>query len=218
MNRSALKFKLFELTGKCLRTFGKKTSKPFFIIGTGRCGTTLLVDVLNSQEQLIGFPGEANEYWHPNSYPYLKKKIETGLIIENPEKFTQLSVANWSKKQPKRLKNAFSGFHFIKGNNKKLFTKSAMISYMLPQITQLFPDAKIIHIYRNGPSVIKSLEKKEWHKFTPFFPSVEAFRTCAAQYWNDCLFEIEKQKKQLNLDKNGLFLNLVMRVFAKIPL
>jgi hypothetical protein len=71
--------------------------KPVFIIGSGRCGTSLFVRILSSHGRLFGFPGEANDLWHPKSYPFSKRSIETPPILENPKLFTQISLECWPK-------------------------------------------------------------------------------------------------------------------------
>ena len=52
----------YRIVGSLAAALGYRTRSPVFIIGTGRCGTTLLVKILNSHPQLVGFPDEANEF------------------------------------------------------------------------------------------------------------------------------------------------------------
>ncbi len=64
------------LAGRIGRAFGYRVQDPFFIIGTGRCGTTLLVKILKTHPGLSAFPGEANELWHPKLEPFMAKRRE----------------------------------------------------------------------------------------------------------------------------------------------
>lgn len=178
---------------------------PIFIIGTGRCGTSLFVRILNSHVTLIGFPGEANDLWHPKSYPFSKRSIQTPAIIEDPGGFTGASLAAWPVGQGRRIQNVFAGFKALRGPKKKFFTKSAMISFVMPKILALFPDAKFIHIYRNGPSVVASLSKKEWGKYVGYFADESEFMLSCAKYWNACILEIEARKKTLSIDAKGAY-------------
>jgi hypothetical protein len=212
--------KVYQIFG--LLSFDGLYEPPIFIVGTGRCGTSLLVKILNSHTQLIGFPGEANEIWHPKSFPFNMKLIETPPILDNPKKFTQISLKSWPDNYDKKIQRIFLGYKLLKTMRNKmptfLFTKSAMISFMIPKILSIFPEAKFIHIYRNGPSVVASLVKKEWEKYHDCFNSKKQFQLSCAKYWNDCLMEIESQKNVLSLTKKGLLFELSYEELCDNPL
>ncbi len=205
------------LYGTLATAFGYKLRSPVFIIGTGRCGTTLLVRILSSHPHLIGFPGEANELWHPKSYPFARKSIETPAIVENPKRFTNISIENWSKHHEKKIQKTFVGYHIARGVRKIFFVKSAMISFMIPSLLSIFPEAKFIHIYRNGPSVVESFMKKEWGKYCNYFDNKREYRLHCAKYWNDCLLEIERQRIELSLETRGYFLEFSYEKLCKNP-
>lgn len=189
--------------GAMTTPLGFKMKDPIFIIGTGRCGTSLLVRILQSHKHLITFPGEANNLWHPKSYPYHRRSVETPPILEDPQRFSTISIEHWPDKHEKRIQNTFNGYHLIKGLSKIYIVKSAMISFMIPKILSIFPKSRFIHIYRSGPSVVESLILKEWEKYCNYFDSIPDFRIKCAKYWNDCILEIEKQKVELSLDRRG---------------
>ena len=176
---------------------------PVFIIGSGRCGTSLFIRIMNSHDEVICFSGEGNDLWHPVSYPFGKRLIETPTIIENPKKFTEISLQNWPADHEHRIVNIISGFKALRGTKKIFLLKSAMISFMIPKILSMFPDTRFIHIYRNGPSVVKSLEKKEWNKYANYFSSQFSFKLLCARYWNACIEEIEARNEELSLSDNG---------------
>mgnify|MGYP000259423614 CR=1 FL=1 len=201
MNRFNVAYTGFTLLGKVIHGIGKQLRSPVFIIGTGRCGTTLLVDMLKTHTQLAGFPSEANELWHPKSHPFEKRSIETPPITENPKQFTKLSIENWPTNHEQTIKQAFQGFFNIRAKSKLFFSKSAMTAFMVPKIKEIFPDALFIHLFRNGTSVVESLVKKECHRFIDRYSDKSVFEANCAQYWNDCILEIEKQKETyLNSD------------------
>ncbi len=195
----------YAVAGTLATVLGDHFKPPFFIIGTGRCGTTLLVNILNTHSDLLGYPGEANELWHPNSYPYSKKSIDTVPIVENPRQFTDISIQNWPTQHEQKIQKRFEGYNFAKGSKQTLFIKSAMISFMIPKLRTLFPDSKFIHIYRNGPSVVESFLKKEWGKYASYFDSQDVYRHHCANYWNECLLEIERQRVEMSLNEEVLF-------------
>src|SRR3990170_432882 len=95
MPQLPLRFRVFYaacfLVGRAGRAFGFRTRDPIFIIGTGRCGTTLLVRILNSHPSLSGFPGEANELWHPMLEPYESSSFDIPPIEVDPKRFSDVS-------------------------------------------------------------------------------------------------------------------------------
>ena len=207
----------YAYAGQLMFFMGYRCKSPVFIIGTGRCGTTLLANILSSHSKLIGFPGEANELWHPKSYPFSKRTIDTPAIVQNPQKFTDISIDNWPDDHVQYIQKIFLGCHILSGINKILFVKSSMISFMLPCLRALFPESKFLHIYRNGPSVVASIVKKEWEKQGRYFTSKEAFKFCCAKYWNDCMLQIEKQKNELYLEGKSDFLEFSYEKLCEKP-
>lgn len=204
--------------GTLATALGYKLRSPTIIIGTGRCGSTLLVRILDSHPYLIGFPEEANELWHPKSYPFAKKTIETPAMVENPQKFTDISIRNWPKNHEQKIQKTFAGYHVARGLKKNFFVKSAMISFMIPNILSIFPEAKFIHIYRNGVSVVESFLKKEWSKYCDYFENEWDYRLHCAKYWNDCLLEIERQKIELSLESRGSLLEFSYEKLCATPI
>jgi hypothetical protein len=195
-----------SLVGKTGRAFGLFMKHPLFIIGTGRCGTSLLVKILNAHLGLSGFPGEANELWHPKLEPFETSSLDIPPIEVDPKRFTDVSVANWPLNHGERIRDIFSGFHLITGPSRVFFTKSAMISFMIPKILELFPDARFVHIYRYGPSVVESYFKKNYGKYSRYKFTEKDYRLCCARYWKSCILEIEQRKTDLSLGEKGRFL------------
>jgi hypothetical protein len=193
------------ISGASAALLGFQMKNPIFVVGTGRCGTSLLAQILKSHPQLVTFPGEANHLWHPKVYPYNRRAVETPPILGDAAKFTRISIENWPRKHENKIRNILNGYHLLRGPSKVCILKSAMISFMIPQLLELFPGTKFLHIYRSGPSVVESLVLKEWDKHKDYYQDKADFRTVCARYWNDCILEIEKQRVELALDqKYGL--------------
>lgn len=205
------------LVGRIGRAFGYRVQDPFFIIGTGRCGTTLLVKILKTHPGLSAFPGEANELWHPKLEPFETTSLDIPPIEVDPKRFSEVSIANWPSKHEERIRDIFTGFHLITGPSKAMFTKSAMISFMIPEILNIFPGARFIHIYRSGPPVIESYFKKNFGKYSRYVFTEKDYRVYCARYWNACILEIEKRKKELSLDTKGQFLEFSYEGLCQTP-
>lgn len=205
------------MAGKIGRAFGIKVPPPFIIIGTGRSGTNLVEDILKSHPSLSGFPGEANEVWHPKLEPFESSLLDVPPIEIDPQKFSEVSVANWPSRHEQRISDIFAGFQLITGLSKVFFVKSAMISFMIPNILNVFPGAKFIHVYRFGLSVVESYFKKNYGKYSRFVYSEKDYRNYCAKYWNACILEIDKRNLELSLDDKGNFLEFSYERLCQNP-
>lgn len=198
-SKRIVRYKIYELVGNIALLIKLKPKGIIFIIGTGRCGSTLFQNILNTSNSLCVFPGEANEYFHPELYPFSKDKIS---ILDDPRKFSEISEKNWDKVFIK-LNKLFLGYLLLKGNNKPLVVKSAMISFLSKQLSNSYPQSKFIHLYRNAIPVINSIEKKEWIKHKNHYSNKSEFRKKAAHYWNDCIVSVFNFQKEI--DKSRFF-------------
>lgn len=197
--------KRIHIFGYILNKFGFKTVEPVFIVGSGRCGTSLLMKILNSHPDITVFPGEANNLWHPKLYPINKSIINAHPIEFDPIEYTRISLNNWPPNNRIKIKNTFNGYHFLMGKSKVFVVKSAMISFMIPQIVKIFPNAKFVHLYRNGPSTIDSYFKKNFGIYTNYSYSEDEYYKICAEYWNSCILEIEKAKNKFQNKNSSMF-------------
>jgi hypothetical protein len=191
------------VVGRIAQASGFKPGSPFVIIGTGRTGTNLLEKILRSHRGISVFPGEANELWHPRLEPFDSSLIDVPPIEIDPRLFSEVSTANWPVNHKLTIRSVFAGFHLATGLSKTLVTKSAMLSFVIPQILEVWPDAKFIHQYRFGLAVVDSYFKKNYGKYTHYVYAEKEYRTYCAKYWNACILEIEKRKQDLSLDAEG---------------
>jgi hypothetical protein len=107
-------------------------------------------------------------------------------------------VASWPSGHAERIRRVLNGFYLAAGKSKTFFLKSAMLSFLMPQLVSLFPGARFIHIYRYGPSVVRSALRKNSANRV----SGESW----AGYWNDCIVEIDRAQRALELERRGAFL------------
>ena len=176
-----------------------------------------LTRILKSHPDISGFPGEANELWHPKLEPFESTSLDIPPIEVDPEQFSKVSISNWPSNQEDRIRNIFTGFQVIAGQPNVFFTKSAMLSFMIPKILGVFPNARFIHIYRYGPSVIESYFKKNFGKYSRYVFTEKDYRVYCAKYWNACILEIEKRKKELSLESKGQFLEFNYESLCQNP-
>lgn len=140
--------------------FGSKLHRPFFMIGSGRSGTTLLANLLARHPSIAVYPSEANELWHADLYPWHRANVNIAPMWVDPYTFTthSLNRLQWS-----RVCGIFGAFQFML--RKPLFlNKSVMLTFMLKEIGWHFSDARFIHLYRDGRAVALSYAKKHLDK------------------------------------------------------
>ena len=211
------KYAVLAQTGRLARRMGVQHQTPVFVIGSGRCGTSLLTQILDAHANLVHFPTEANELWHPNSYPAESAAITSPTAIEDIETFCRKSLASWPSGHGQRIRDTFFGFHLLRGRGKQLIVKSAMITFLIDEILALYPDAKFVHIYRNGVSVAHSWFKKKYQTFADKFAEQE-FVGLAASYWNANIHEIDRKAKQLGLLESGRLFELSYEDLCAAPI
>ena len=120
--------------------------KAVFVIGSPRSGTTLLENILNCHSHVAEwyepyylwekyFPSKENDIWQAK---YLNTRARENI---------QKEFLIFSKKSKKPI----------------VLDKYPVHSFNLEIINTIFPDARWIHILRDGRDVTLSM-KKEWHK------------------------------------------------------
>jgi hypothetical protein len=128
-------------------------SRPVFIIGCGRSGTSIFgtalskhrhVTYLNEPRHLWFSAYPETDIWTHNAYSHNGKLILTATDVED--------------KKSNKLSRLFR-FETIKSRKPVLIEKLPINSFRLHFVHQIFPDARFIHIYRNGLEVARSIEK-----------------------------------------------------------
>ena len=208
------------------RYFAEKLTAPFFVIGSARSGTTLLIDVLRAHPALSVYPSEANALWHPEGYPWREtaSRNRPPPLWIAPHEFTRASVAHRTPAQTRALRAAFGAYQFVT-RGRCFANKSAMITFMLPYVQEVFPEARFIHLVRDGRAVALSYTKKKKKKIAgtaiyseegydyPF----EQMLVRMAEHWKDHIEEVEKQKRALKLEEQDRLLEIQYERFCSHP-
>lgn len=126
-------------------------NQPIIIIGAPRSGTNMLKDVLSSFPELATFPcEEINPIWrHGNT--------------DHPsDEFTPDMATDYVKKYIR------SRFERLRKNTgaRRIVEKSCANSLRVGFVNEVFPEAKFVHIVRDGVDVCASAQKKRI--FNPF--------------------------------------------------
>jgi hypothetical protein len=163
----------------------QKITKPIFIVGCPRSGTTILAKILNNHSQVAS----ATEIHFFNHLCKLKK-YDWSKIDDNFLKtfFNETRIEDFCsllKVDFKEFKTQFettekdSSLKTIEQNQKRLFDtlmflllkknsknrcceKTPQHLLSVNEILKLYPDAKIIHLIRDGRDTVNSLVKMPW--------------------------------------------------------
>lgn len=127
---------------------------PVFIVGCGRSGTTILGNSL-SKHGSITYLNEPRHLWF-SAFP--ETDIWTSKARSRNGKLF-LTEADVDFRKGKKLSRLFRLATILKGR-RILIEKLPINNFRLNFIQKIFPDARFIHIYRNGLEVARSIEKR----------------------------------------------------------
>lgn len=212
--------------GKRFPFFQKvKPRNPVFILGCARSGTSLLTRNLATHTDIATFSTEANDLWHPRSYPWQYSKLETPPFWVEPEKFSEMSLKDLGPKEVEDLNCVFGLFQRLLGKSHFL-NKSAMISFFIPFLIDNFPNLRLIHIVRDGRAVSLSYAKMQHARIMNnpepfqrmgFFYSFDEILFEYSRTWKKHILEVEKQKMKLNLIEKKILYELNYESYCQNP-
>lgn len=202
-----------------------KNQEIVMIIGCGRSGTSALKEVLAGHSQMMPLPFEANQLWHPKLYPWRAKGENTPPIWRDPIRFTKDSLELATEEDCNYLHNVIAGFANLHGS-KTILLKSAMVAFMIPQIVELFPSIKFIHLYRDGRAVALSLAKKQFkeakeneelYRQRGHWMEYDELLLRMSQLWVEHMEEIERQDRLMKLTETGKMVSIGYEAFCNDP-
>ena len=146
--------------------------KPIFIIGVPHSGTSVLSSTFQTHPDVAQWT-EAPEVWEP----YWSEGVDSDYNRLVPKYETDVEEMDIL-----RITNAF--YRYVQSQHKKrLVNKNPRNTVRISFIKKIFPDAKIIHIYRDGRDVVNSITRN----MPPFMIEQICDR------WINSLDEVKKQ-------------------------
>jgi hypothetical protein len=194
--------------------WARRLRNPVFIIGCARSGTTLLSDLFRYHRDIANL-SEANHIWDPRGYPWDESTGETAPIWIDPVGYT----ARWwrdMQDHQREIRARFGAYQWVL--RKPVFVnKTPLNTFRLPHLFQMFPEAKLIHVVRDGRAVVQSytarMEKDIQRKPEPYRRlgldfSREALALQLAWFWQANLDEVSLQDEKLGLMSSGKMMEI----------
>ena len=184
---------------------------PTFVIGCGRSGSTLLRRTLARHPDLAVYPSEGNELWHPALYPWNGTDRKVKPLWVDPAEFTRASAARRSASDVRRLKAIFGAYQrFRRGS--RFVNKTEMIHFMLPEVAGWFPEARFVHLLRDGRAVALSRARRlhtgaagpDLPAWMPDLRDFDGLLDLAIAYWQRSLDAIDEGRSGARLGPERL--------------
>lgn len=178
-------------------------SDPIFIVGMNGSGTTLLLDLLNNHPNIYGFNFETKILPYYISYTKKRSKLNNEkLHIELYEKISQeyvfkcanngsaVPLPNDKDEIPRSLSeiiNRIFMYFTLKEKKVRWCEKTPAHAIHMQELGKIFPNAKFIHLIRDGRSCAASMHRRWKHS-----PNIAIYR------WKHMIKEAQKQSKYIN--------------------
>jgi LPS sulfotransferase NodH len=128
-------------------------TNPVFILGCGRSGTTIFGTAL-SKHPRVTYLNEPRHLWRaafPQSDIWSRRAAaRNGTLV--------LNAADADPRRSQLLRRLFK-FETLLSRRPVLIEKLPVNSFRLPLIQAVFPDARFLHIHRNGLEVARSIQR-----------------------------------------------------------
>ncbi|MCS3824365.1 sulfotransferase family protein [Salinibacter ruber] len=158
----------------------RELERPFLVIGAGSSGTTLLSTILDSHPRLacgpeLSFFNKKDVYkdfksLRKNVAEYMQNGLATNgqaeyrVFMNNLDAYfhTESEVIRKIKNSSslKDFLNKFFEKYLIKRGKSRWGEKTGSNSYCIENFTKVYPEAKVVHIVRDGRDAVCSLEKR----------------------------------------------------------
>jgi hypothetical protein len=150
---------------------------PFFIVGSGRSGSTLLRMMISAHSRITVPP----ETWFliplveslPLDGPLTRQQLETAVALMtdhyrwpdmgiDAQQFRDTVFALASQRLVDVVGVVYD-HHSSRDRKPRWGDKTPGYVRIIPQLTQLYPDAKFLHLVRDGRDVVKSMQSTGWY-------------------------------------------------------
>lgn len=207
---------LLNMAARVPHWWAARLRNPIFIIGCARSGTTILSEWFQHHRDVANL-SEANDIWDPTGYPWASSpngKNSPPIWID-PDAFT----ARWWQDNEHRqveIRAIFSVYQTTK-RAKVFLNKTPLNTFRIPYLIHMFPEARFVHLVRDGRAVTQSYAKKQRHDMNK---DVEVYRALGydypfdelalklAAYWQRTVDEVAYRDREFQLTAKGRMLEI----------
>ena len=204
--------------------FAHRLRNPVFVVGTARSGTTLLAWLLGDRPEVAEW-SEANQLWDPSWFPWTPEMAEEPPFELDPRAFTE----RWwreNRGRGREIRASFGAFQSLAGRP-VFVNKSPFHTFRVRQVLELFPEARFVHVVRDGRAVVLSYARHllargklrewpaEWRQRVERSP--EPLYELLAHLWCESLCEVDGAARDLGLAADGKMLRLRYEDLAEDP-
>ena len=136
-------------------------AQPVFIIGAARSGTKYLRDILATAPNACKVPYDVNYIWRYGFEQHPDDVLPPERMTAKQEQFIRTHIHRLAKTAP--------------DSAAVLFEKTVSNTLRVPYVLRAFPDAKFVHLIRDGRSVTES-SMRQWEAPPDWGRLVEKFR------------------------------------------
>lgn len=129
----------------------RRVTRPVFILGTGRSGTTIL-GIVMSMHRDAGFLNEPKALWHA-VHP---GEDLIGSYTRDPATY-RLGAADATPRRVRDAHRLFGAYLALSGS-RRMVDKYPELIFRVPFVKALFPDAKFLFLVRNGWDTCRSID------------------------------------------------------------
>ena len=203
--------------------FAGRVRNPLFVVGCGQSGKSLLANLLALHPD-VAYWQEANEVWDPSGYPWITSARETPPLWAEPLAYT---ARWWRDAQPRRkeIRATFGVFQYL--CRRSCFLNDTPLNvFRIPYLLDMFPDARFVHMVRDGREVVCWRITKQCGKIRSNpAPYQEVGLTAApdeimarlAAFWREIMEEVAQQDEMLQLSQSGRLLELTYEELCADP-
>ena len=139
--------------------------EKFFIVGCPRSGTTMVQQALNRHSQIV-VPPETKFFFSFFGHPRKRQarhvdRINADLDIQLPQPTKQIASLSEGRAYYEDMARQYVDRHVAK-EVAHFGEKTPEHTGLLPSVRRLYPEAKILVLYRDGRDVASSLTRMPW--------------------------------------------------------
>lgn len=137
------------------------TGRMVFLVGAPRSGTNWLQRMLAAHPHVVALPSETHLFSH--GLKHLDAQVQHGLLTSPATGTVYLPREEWVAAMREFCVLAYGRVaDSIDPDARVIVERTPHHVLHLPLIAEVFPDAAVLHIVRDGRDVVRSLARQEW--------------------------------------------------------